>query len=82
MSSPATSIGVALQKILFPTDFSSCSEMALAYGIGLCRRYNATLHTVTVVQEEITNGVQPPDPSSLRGSAEDKMANLVNSELF
>jgi nucleotide-binding universal stress UspA family protein len=82
MSSPAASICVALQKILFPTDFSSSSEIALTYGLGLCRRYDATLHMVTVIQEEITNGVQPPAPSSLRKSAEDKMANPVNSELF
>lgn len=80
--SPATSICVALQEILVPTDFSSCSETALAYGVGLCRRYDATLHTVTVIHEEITDYIQPPAPFSLRDSAESKMAKLANSELF
>jgi len=82
MSSPATSICVSLQNILLPTDFSACSETALAYGVGLCRRYDATLYMVTVVHEEITDYIQPPDPFSQRHSAENKMANLVNSELF
>lgn len=63
---PATSICVALQNILLPTDFSSCSETALAYGVGLCRRYGAALYTATVIHEEITDYIQPPDPFSLR----------------
>ena len=82
MSSPVASISVSLQNILLATDFSPCSETALAYGIGLCRRYDATLCTVTVVPEEITDYVQPPDPFYLRHSAEKKMASLAGLELF
>jgi len=82
MSSPATSICVSLQNILLPTDFSPCSETALTYGVGLCRRYDTTLYTVTVVPEEITDYIQPPEPFCLRHSAENKMANLVKSKLF
>ena len=82
MSSPAASIGVSLRNILLATDFSPCSETALAYGAGFSRRYDATLYTVSVVPEEITDYVQPPDPFYFRHSAEKKMANLTGLELF
>jgi nucleotide-binding universal stress UspA family protein len=82
MSSLAAPVRISLQNILFPTDFSSCSETALAYGVALCRRYDTTLYTVTVVREEITDYVQPPDPFYLRHSAEKKMANLTELKLF
>jgi nucleotide-binding universal stress UspA family protein len=70
---------VSLQNVLFATDFSSCSEAALPYGIGMCRRYGATLYTVSVVSSEVTYDVQPPDPFYLRHTAERKMAKLVTS---
>jgi nucleotide-binding universal stress UspA family protein len=73
---------VSVRKILFATDFSSCSEIALRYGLGLSRRYDATLYTVSVVSSEITYDAQPPDPLYLRHCAEDKMAKLADSELF
>ena len=82
MSSPVASIRVSLRNILLATDFSSCSETALAYGAALSRRYDATLYTVSVVPEEITDYVQPPDPFYLRQSAEKKMANLGGLELL
>lgn len=73
---------VSLRKVLFATDFSSCSEAALAYGIGMCRRYDAMLYTVSVVSAEITYDAQPPDPFYLRHSAQNKMAKLADSERF
>jgi nucleotide-binding universal stress UspA family protein len=82
MSSLAAATRVSLQNILLPTDFSSCSETALVYGVALCRRYDTTLYTVTVVPEEITDYVQPPDPFYLRHTAEKKMAHLAELELF
>jgi len=82
MNSLAAPVRISLRNILLPTDFSPCSETALAYAVGLCRRYDTTLHTVTVVPEEITDYVQPPDPFSLRHSAEKKMASLGGSELL
>jgi nucleotide-binding universal stress UspA family protein len=72
-------MAVSLQNVLFATDFSSSSEAALPYGIGLCRRYGATLHTVSVVSSEITYDVQPPDPFYLRHTAEKNMAKLAAS---
>ena len=79
MNSLAVPVRTSLRNILLPTDFSSCSETALAYGVGLCRRCDTTLYTVTVVREEITDYVQPPDPFYLRHSAEKKMASLGGS---
>jgi nucleotide-binding universal stress UspA family protein len=70
------------RKILFATDFSACSETALLYGVGMSRRYEATLYTVTVVSAELTFDAQPPDPFYLRHSAEKKMAKIVNSGIF
>ena len=77
MSSPVASIRVSLRNILLATDFQPCSETALAYGAVLSRRYDATLYTVSVVPEEITDYVQPPDPFYLRHAAEKKMTNLA-----
>lgn len=78
----AVPIRIALRNILLPTDFSSCSETALAYAAAFCRRYHTTLHTVTVVPEEITDYVQPPDPFYPRHCAEKKMAHLAELKLF
>jgi len=73
---------LSLRNILFATDFSSCSESALTYAIGLSRRYDSLLNIVSVVPAEICDNAQPPDPFYFRHSAENKMANLVTSELF
>ncbi len=82
MCSLVTPIRISLQNILLATDFSSCSETALSYAIGMSRRYGATLHTVSVVPPDINADVGLPDPLYLRHSAENKMANLVQSDLF
>ena len=81
MDTAVTSTGISLQNILFATDFSLCSEIALAYAVKLCRRFASTLHTVHVVREELTD-VQPPDPFYLLHSAQRKMTSLVRSEPF
>ncbi len=78
----ATPDRVSLRNILLPIDFSSRSETILAYGAALARRYDCTLYTVTVVPEEITDYVEPPDPFFLRHSAEKKMASLANPALL
>jgi len=81
MCTQVTPIGISLQNILLATDFSSCSETALSYAVGMSRRYGATMYTVSAVPEEFSD-VQPPDPFYLRHSAENKMANLVKSDVF
>ncbi|MGO8733492.1 MAG: universal stress protein, partial [Terriglobia bacterium] len=82
MSSLVNPTRISLQNILLPTDFSSCSETALSCAIGLSRRYGATLYTVSVVPPDINADVNLPDPLYLKHSAENKMANLVKSDLF
>jgi nucleotide-binding universal stress UspA family protein len=75
-------MAVSLRHVLFATDFSSCSEATLPYGIGICRLYEATLYTVSIVSSEITYDVQPPDPFYLRHTAEKKMAKIAASGVF
>ena len=60
-----TSPSISLRKILFATDFSRCSEAALPYAIGLCRRYDGVLNIVSVVPAEICDNAQPPDRLTL-----------------
>jgi nucleotide-binding universal stress UspA family protein len=81
MPSLASRPQVAVRKILFATDFSSCSEIALRYSLGWCHHFDATLYTVTVVSSEIAY-VQPADPLYFRHSAENKMDELASSGLF
>jgi nucleotide-binding universal stress UspA family protein len=45
---------ISLQSILVPSDFSECSEEALAYGLELARRFGAELHLLHVIQDPIT----------------------------
>jgi len=73
---------ISLHNIMFATDFSSSSEAALPYAIGLFRRYDSLLNIVSVVPAEICDKAQPPDPFHFRHSAENKMANLMRSDLF
>lgn len=73
---------ISLRNILFPTNLASGSDAALAYAAALARRYHSTLHTVTVVPEEITDYVQPPDPFSLRHTAQKKMAELAGLDVL
>lgn len=82
MTSPATHSDVSLRYLLFPTDFLPCSETALKYGVGLARRYGATLYTLTVVPEQITDYAQPPDPFYLRHAAERKIASFAKLEFL
>ncbi|HVM93686.1 MAG TPA: universal stress protein [Terriglobales bacterium] len=77
----AVASGISLQNILLATDFSSWSDAALSYAIGLCRRYHSTLYTAHVVREEISE-VQPPDPFYLLHSAEARMKRLVVADPF
>ncbi len=73
---------ISIRNILFATDFSSCSEAALPYAIGLSRRHHGLLSIVNVVSGEICGNAQPPDALYFRHSAEKKMAQLVASEML
>jgi nucleotide-binding universal stress UspA family protein len=43
---------IALQNMLFATDFSPCSDAALPYALSVARRYGATLHVAHVMPAE------------------------------
>jgi nucleotide-binding universal stress UspA family protein len=42
---------VAVQNVLFATDFSATSEAALPYAAAICRRFGATLHVAHVLSD-------------------------------
>jgi nucleotide-binding universal stress UspA family protein len=46
-----TSTRIALNNVLFATDFSAAAEAALPYAVAICRRYGSTLHAVHVIPE-------------------------------
>lgn len=46
---PRTRTGFGLTKILVPTDFSKCSQIALKYGVQLAREFGAELRLIHVI---------------------------------
>jgi nucleotide-binding universal stress UspA family protein len=48
-----TSTQIVFKNILFATDFSSTTELALPYAVEIARRSGATIHVVHVVQPDI-----------------------------
>src|SRR5829696_1802301 len=45
---------IRLQKILVPTDFSECSQVAVRHGFELARTFAATVHLLHVVEDPNT----------------------------
>jgi len=52
MNTVAVGKRIALKNILFATDFSPCSNVALSYALSVARRYGATLHAAHVMPTE------------------------------
>jgi nucleotide-binding universal stress UspA family protein len=50
---------IGIKSILFATDFSSTTELALPYAVEIARRSGATIHAVHVVQPDIYPLVPP-----------------------
>lgn len=46
-----SSAGLSLKNVLFATDFSATSEIALPYATAVCRRFGGTLHAVHVLSD-------------------------------
>ncbi|CAN5514757.1 universal stress protein [soil metagenome] len=73
-----------LNNIMFPTDFSDLAENALNTAIAMCKRHNATLHLLHVVENQFL--VAPSDVSisavyvipELEKAAAENMAALYN----
>jgi len=79
MASQAKVSRIAINQILFATDFSLASENALRYATALARRYESTLHILhvlpTVVPTIVGDGYPIGDVAVLR-NAEQSMAQL------
>ena len=52
---------IAFKNILFATDFSSTSELALPYAVEIARRSGATIHAVSVVPPDFYPLVPPSE---------------------
>lgn len=74
---------LALHNILFATDFSTSSEIALRYALSIARRYDAQVHVTHVIRPD-TYQLVPREATTLvlgqaRRYAEQEMANLLTS---
>src|SRR5687767_2686091 len=70
---------LAINTILHPTDFSEHSGYALPLACALARDYGArlvVLHVVSYPPVLSVEGVPPPDPVEVRGTAQDQLAHL------
>lgn len=82
---PATSAvsedHVPVRRILWATDFSSCSEIALRYALAIARRYGSHLYLTHVVRPEAFDMVVPEAVTAMleeaRRDAEQRMAGLL-----
>jgi nucleotide-binding universal stress UspA family protein len=78
---PNDGIRVPLRRILWATDFSSCSEGALEYALAIARRYGAYLYLTHIVRPESFEFVVPEAVNAMleegRRAAEEQMARLL-----
>lgn len=76
---------VTFDRILFPTDFSTCADRALTYAVDLTDRVDARLHFLHVVNELSPElyGISDPQEratalrSQIRAGAETRLHDLV-----
>jgi nucleotide-binding universal stress UspA family protein len=73
---------VKLQNILFATDFTPSSQLALSYAIDLAHSYDAEVYSVNVLPHMPFVEAVQPDPEETRLLAKQKLAALVGSESF
>jgi nucleotide-binding universal stress UspA family protein len=78
-SAPKLVLSLKLKNILFATDFSPCSEAALAYARGIAGRFNSTVHVVHVLPQEGHSEVHPNHGAvdNTRRVAEERMAKFL-----
>jgi nucleotide-binding universal stress UspA family protein len=73
----------ALRKILVATDFSACSEFALAHARALARQFEAQLHVMHVIETLDVLAFSGDVPSVLRGleaEQDARLAALINEK--
>jgi nucleotide-binding universal stress UspA family protein len=73
---------IALQNVLFATDFSPCSNAALPYATSFARRHNATLHAVHVRLTDADLLFMSPDnwPGALEDEDKQVRGNIEQLE--
>lgn len=76
---------LAIKKILFPTDFSACSEQALAHAIEWARRYDTQLHVFHAVEMDQEDPYNPasyvPENEELWPRMEDRARTAITETL-
>ena len=73
---------VKLQNILFATDFTPSSQLALSYAIDLAHSYDAEVYSVNVLPHMPFVEAVQPDPEQTMLLAKQQLAALVGSESF
>jgi nucleotide-binding universal stress UspA family protein len=85
-TSTAVNFEVPLRNILFVTDFSPSSELALPYAVALASRYNGKLYLAHVIAPEMYEFVPPTFVPEVRKQIADyagkRMEQLLNSAKF
>lgn len=85
VSSPVAT-GITIRNILFPTDFSLSSELALPYATTLARRYGAGVYLAHVLPPEAPIPFEaeplPAEYDSERRDAERHMARLLSADVL
>ncbi len=73
---------VKLQNIMFATDFTPSSELAMSYALSLAHSYDTAVYAVNVLPHMPFVEAAQPDPEQIRLSAEQRLASLVGSVSF
>ncbi len=70
---------ISIRKILFPTDFSQCSEQALRYALFLTKRYQSELHVVHIAVPPENNYEAETSATWNSAVAEERLAERVQA---
>jgi len=84
--SPSELISIRLRKILFSTDFSPTSAVALPYAAAIARHFGSTIYVVHVITPEENNDLEPAQRNvvlqKMRQQAERRTQDLLRSSHF
>jgi len=72
---------IALKKVLFATDFSSCSDTALSYALSVARRYAAMLYAAHVMSTKAEMVLLAPETWPTMANEEDKRVRTCFKQL-
>jgi nucleotide-binding universal stress UspA family protein len=72
---------IALKNLLFATDFSPCSSVALPYALAVARKYEATLHAAYVMPNDADLLFMTPENWPTAMAEEDRRIKLCIEDL-